>query len=168
MLTDYLNNSPATAWHPEYPYALAIVTLMLLILVRHRSEGMALLKSALAFFFTVVLLVLASFVSYAVGQTTVAQVLDEMAILLVGTLTIRVFGLTAFRVFLPSIGFMPPPHTRRYYPGARVHCLGHGTNESSWRPPVWIDHHLSGHNGDSRVLHARYSRKHSLWACVAT
>lgn len=69
---------------------------------------MALLKSALAFFFTVVLLVLASFVSYAVGQTTVAQVLDEMAILLVGTLTIRVFGLTAFRVFLPSIGFMPP------------------------------------------------------------
>lgn len=108
MLTDNLSNALALVWHPEYTQALAFITLMLLVLIRGRSEGLAVLKSTLAFLFITALLALASMINTLLGMQTAAQVLDEMAILLIGILTLRVSGLATFRVFLTIIGFTPP------------------------------------------------------------
>lgn len=111
-MLNLLNDNPGTAltfaWHPEYMQALAFIAVMLLILMRCRSEGVTMVKSALAFLFVSTVLLLACIISHSLGMLTAARIINEMTIILIGILTIRVFGLTVFRVFLPKIGLTPP------------------------------------------------------------
>lgn len=45
---------------------------------------------------------------FLLGMRQAANLLDELAILILGLLLIRICGLTAFRVLLPKLGFNPP------------------------------------------------------------
>ncbi len=108
MFTADLSAAFAFVWHTDYISAIALIALLLLVLMHSRAEGIAIAKSALIFFVIIILLVLTSGVCHFFALPMPAQVLNEMAVVLMGILTLRIFGLTLFRVVLPSFGLTPP------------------------------------------------------------
>ncbi|PTQ90846.1 mechanosensitive ion channel family protein [Agitococcus lubricus] len=108
MFADKLQHALSQTWHSEYIQALAFIGILLLILLRCRQEALAIVKSTLGFLFTITVLIVLSTLCYLAALHTPSRVLNEMAMLLMGVLTLRITGLTLFRVWLPKIGFMPP------------------------------------------------------------
>ncbi len=96
------------AWHPEYGNAFVLIAFLLFILVHTRSEGWSILKHSLVFLLLALVSALASGVCQYLGMLIPVRILDEIAVILVGILTIRVFGLSLFRVFLPTVHLIPP------------------------------------------------------------
>ena len=107
MPTD-LASSLLSAWHPDFANALVLITLMLLLLVKFRPEGLSLLRNTIIFLTLCTVLGLAGGVSKLLALDTPAHVLDEATTILVGIVTIRVTGLALFRVLLPVIRITPP------------------------------------------------------------
>lgn len=108
MLTDDITAALTFIWHGDYANAFVIIALLLLVLMHTRSEGVEIAKNALTFFFITLLLAVGSAVSHFFSLTMAARILDEMTIILVGILTLRICGLTAFRVLLPVFRLSPP------------------------------------------------------------
>lgn len=102
------SQSLALVWHHEYVNALVLIAILLFVLVHARTEGWSILKHSFVFLLLAVLSALASSVCYFLDMLIPARILDEVAIIIVGLLTIRLFGLSLFRVFLPSIRLTPP------------------------------------------------------------
>lgn len=96
------------SWHADFGSALILIVISVLLLARFRAEGLGILKNSLIFAFLCVLLGLAGGICRFLGLGLPSRILDEIAIVLVGLLTIRVFGLTLFRVILPVIRITPP------------------------------------------------------------
>lgn len=107
-LINNFNNALALVWHSEYANAFVLIAIFLAVLVHSRTEGWSILKHSLAFLLLATLSAFASGVSHALGMLLAARILDEVAVIVVGLLTIRLFGLTLFRVFLPAIRLTPP------------------------------------------------------------
>lgn len=95
------------AWPPGYLNAL-LACAVLLLLLRHRPESRAILRNSLIFLTLSLLLLLASGVGGYLGNVQGAETLDEIAILLLGLLLIRLAGLTLFRALLPAVALHPP------------------------------------------------------------
>lgn len=103
-----LTDALLAAWHPDFLDALLLTAISLALLARFRSEGLGIVRNSVIMLLIACLLGLASGVTGFIGLNLPARVLDEMAVILVGVLTIRVFGLTLFRVFLPTLRVTPP------------------------------------------------------------
>ena len=98
----------ATAWHSDFVNALILMGAMLLLLVRFRPEGMSLLRNSFIFLSICVILGAASGVCSLLELPMPSRILDEVTTILVGILTIRLSGLSLFRVMLPLIHVSPP------------------------------------------------------------
>ncbi len=96
------------AWHPDFVNALILIGLSLSLLARFRPEGLGIVKNSVIFGLICLVLSLAGAVCGFLGLRMATRVLDEMSIVLVGLLTLRVTGLTVFRVFLPAVRVNPP------------------------------------------------------------
>lgn len=95
-------------WHDEYLYAFAFIILGLLVLLRCKHEWWAIAKSALIFFAIALICACASFISYQLSLNLGARILQEISVILIGILTIRIIGLSIFRAILPLLHVHPP------------------------------------------------------------
>jgi small-conductance mechanosensitive channel/CRP-like cAMP-binding protein len=95
-------------WQMQMLEALLAVALMLLILLRTRPEGKVLLRSALLMALLAVLLLAGSAITQALMLSSVAEVMNEIAVILVGVMVIRIAGITLFRAVLPVVSLHPP------------------------------------------------------------
>ncbi|RZU48181.1 small-conductance mechanosensitive channel [Fluviicoccus keumensis] len=96
------------SWHADFANALILIAISVLLLAKFRAEGWGILKNSLIFASLCLVLGVAGGVCRFLGLELPARVLDEMAVVLVGVLALRVFGLTLFRVGLPLIRITPP------------------------------------------------------------
>jgi small-conductance mechanosensitive channel/CRP-like cAMP-binding protein len=96
------------AWHSEYPAALLAALVLLAILVRTLPDGRQILRNALVFLVLLALLITAAGVASATAMGSTAAVLDEIGIIMLGLLVIRLAGLTLFRVVMPHVGLGAP------------------------------------------------------------
>lgn len=97
-----------TAWHPDFVQALILIALSLALLARFRQEGWSIVHNSLIFGFICLLLGLAAGVCRFLGLDLPTRVLTEMTVVLVGLLTLRVTGLSLFRILLPTLRVTPP------------------------------------------------------------
>jgi small-conductance mechanosensitive channel/CRP-like cAMP-binding protein len=95
-------------WRPEYPVALLVVMLLEAILLRALPEKKALLRSTGLFLLFFVLLMLFSNAAGQMQMGSSAAVLNELAVITLGLLVIRLSGLTLFRVIIPAVRLGTP------------------------------------------------------------
>lgn len=95
------------AWHPSYMNTLLASAALMLVLLRVRAES-NLLRNVLVFIVIAIALILGSGISAGLGFSESADVMDEIASLVLGVLLIRLSGLTIFRALLPGLGLNPP------------------------------------------------------------
>jgi small-conductance mechanosensitive channel/CRP-like cAMP-binding protein len=100
--------SALVAWHPEYPAALLASLALLIILVRSLPDGRQILRNALVFLGLLAVMVVAGGGASMADMGSAAAVLDEIGIITLGLLVIRLAGLTFFRIVLPRIGLGSP------------------------------------------------------------
>lgn len=101
-------HSLSAAWHPAYINALLAAGVFLLTLQRARPPAPHLLRNTVIFTSICGLFILASGISDWLGYRETAPLLDDLAILTLGLLVIRLGGLTVFRVALPALNLQPP------------------------------------------------------------
>lgn len=95
-------------WHTEYLYAFAFIMLGLVVLLRCKQDWWAIVKNTLIFLAISVVCACASFMSYQLSLSLAARILQEMSVVLIGILTIRIIGLSIFRSILPLLHVQPP------------------------------------------------------------
>lgn len=107
-MPDSLTLAWQNVWHSEYVYALMVIVIALLLLLRHSSERVAITKNCLTFIVAASACATASILSYVLNLITAARILNELAVILIGILTLRLVGLSVFRTLLPSLSINPP------------------------------------------------------------
>ncbi|MDO8328935.1 MAG: mechanosensitive ion channel family protein [Fluviicoccus sp.] len=108
LIPDSLMSALMASWHHEYLNALLLIALSLGILARFRSEGLSIVRNSLIMALISLLLAVAGGVCRFLDLALAARVLDEITVILVGVLTLRVTGLALFRVFMPLLRVTPP------------------------------------------------------------
>ena len=107
-MPDSLHVAWQNVWHSEYLYAFIVIGIALLLLLRRPNERLAITKNCLTFMAIAAACATASLLSYILNLTVAARVLNEMAVILIGILTLRLVGLSIFRTILPSLSINPP------------------------------------------------------------
>ena len=97
-----------SVWHNQYLYAIAFIVISLLLLLPRSSDKTAIIKNCLIFSSTALICAVASFIGYLLNLSLAARILNEIAVILIGILTIRMVGLSLFRVLLPKLSIKPP------------------------------------------------------------
>lgn len=98
----------AANWHPAYGKALLLVAVLLLLLQRARPVVPHLLRNTSVFLGLAAVLVLGAAATAWSGTAQTASLIDNIAVLVLGILVIRLAGLTLFRVLLPILRLQPP------------------------------------------------------------
>lgn len=97
-----------SVWHNQYLYAFVFITLSLLLLLPRPNDRAAIVKNCLVFLSTALICAVASFIAYLLSLQLAARILNEIAVILVGILSLRMVGLSIFRVLLPKLSINPP------------------------------------------------------------
>ncbi len=95
-------------WHNQYLYALGLIALSLFVLLPRSTPKETIIKNCLVFLSTSLICAVASFIALLLNLQLAARILGEMAVILIGILTLRMVGLSIFRVLLPKLGINPP------------------------------------------------------------
>ena len=95
-------------WRPEYPAALLVVVLLASILLFALPGRRALLRNTCVFLLFFVLLLLASDTAGLEGMVGSAALLNELAVITLGLLVLRLSGMALFRVVIPALRLGTP------------------------------------------------------------
>lgn len=95
-------------WHPEYAGALLTIAILLFVLLRQLPEGRGILRNTLVFIGIFILLTCGSAFAAWMQMGRAGDLLDELAVITLGLLVIRLVGLALFRVLIPVVGLVPP------------------------------------------------------------
>jgi small-conductance mechanosensitive channel/CRP-like cAMP-binding protein len=101
-------HSLSAAWHPTYANALLVATILMMALQRARPPAPHLVRNTLIFTALCGLFILGAGVCAWLGYSDTADLLDDLGVLTLGLLVIRLAGLTLFRVVLPAFNLLPP------------------------------------------------------------